>query len=233
MTTLSPSVLIASDDDTTRVFLADNLRADGYLPVPVSDCAAAVDRLADPVDLLIADTGVDPLELVDAIRTSVAPTTDPQLPIIVLVADVGELYRTRLLERGADDVVTAPYSYPELRARLAALLRRSRARETPQVLRAGSLRLDVRTRRAWVGGVETEPLREKEYQLLRTLIAEPERVYTREELLRTVWGHGSAARTRTLDSHAARLRSRLQIGAERFVHNVWGVGYRLIDGELH
>ncbi len=75
-------------------------------------------------------------------------------------------------------------------------------------------------------------MRGKEYQLLLTLIAEPERVFTREELLRSVWGLGSYARTRTLDSHAARLRARLQIGGERFVHNVWGVGYQLSTGRI-
>jgi DNA-binding response OmpR family regulator len=69
-----------------------------------------------------------------------------------------------------------------------------------------------------------------EYRLLCQLVGEPGRVFTREELLRSVWGLGSYARTRTLDSHAARLRARLQIGGERFVRNVWGVGYCLIDG---
>lgn len=232
MTTTSPRVLIASPNHSARVFLADNLEADGYLADGVPDIAAAWERLAEPLDVLIADTGVNTLDLVDAIRTGAPAAVDTQLPIIALVADASDIHRTRLLERGADDVVTTPYSYPELRARLGALLRRSTARQSPHVLRAGSLRLDVRARRAWVGGVETEPLREKEYQLLRTLIAEPERVYTREELLRTIWGHGPAARTRTLDSHAARLRSRLRIGAEQYVHNVWGVGYRLHNGDV-
>jgi DNA-binding response OmpR family regulator len=80
------------------------------------------------------------------------------------------------------------------------------------------------------GGWRPVELSAVEYRLLCRLAGEPTRVFTREKLLRSVWGLGTYARTRTLDSHAARLRARLQIGTERFVHNVWGVGYSLIDG---
>jgi hypothetical protein len=129
--------------------------------------------------VLIVDVNGDTLGVIDAIRDKDRPDIDPDLPILVLTSHTDELHRTRLLERGADDVLSKPYSYPELRARLGALLRRADARRTPCVLRAGSLRLDVRSRRAWVGEVELEPLRGKEYQLLLTLIAEPERVLTK------------------------------------------------------
>jgi DNA-binding response OmpR family regulator len=230
MTAVAPNVLIAENDDVCRLFLADNLKADGYKPVCAVDTAAALDLLSAIPDALIVDVNGDTLGVIDAIRQETHPAADPHLPILVLTSHTGELHRTRLLERGADDVLCKPYAYPELRARLGALLRRADARRTPHVLRAGSLRLDVRSRRAWVGEVEIEPLRGKEYQLLLALIAEPERVFTRAELLSSVWGLGSYAQTRTLDSHAARLRARLQIGGDRFVRNVWGVGYRLIDG---
>lgn len=139
------------------------------------------------------------------------------------------LARTRLLERGADDVIAKPYSYPELRARLAALLRRSQVRRAPHVLRAGSPRLDTRSRRANVAGIQVEELSGQEYQLLLTLLADPIRVFTRQELLCDIWGHGPATRTRTLDSHAARLRKRLAGSHEKFVHCVWGIGYRLAE----
>jgi len=230
MTAVAPNVLIAENDEVCRLFLAHNLEADGYRPVRAADTTEALELLSATVHALIVDVNGDTLGVIDAIREQTRPGIDPHLPILVLTSQTGELHRTRLLERGADDVVCKPYSYPELRARLGALLRRADARRTPQVLRAGSLRLDVRSRRAWVGEVEIEPLRGKEYQLLLALIAEPERVFTREELLHSVWGLGSYARTRTLDSHAARLRARLQINGERFVRNVWGVGYCLIDG---
>ncbi len=230
MTAVAPNVLIAENDDASRLFLHDNLEADGYGPVCAAVTAAALGLLSATLDALIVDVNGDTFGVIDAIRHQVRLDIDPDLPILVLTSHTGELHRTRLRERGADDVLCKPYSYPELRARLGALLRRANARRTPHVLKAGSLRLKVQSRRAWVGGVAIEPLRGNEYQLLLALIAEPERVFTREELLRSVWGLGSYAQTRTLDSHAARLRARLQIGGDRFVRNVWGVGYRLIDG---
>jgi DNA-binding response OmpR family regulator len=231
MTAASASVLIAEHHDVTREFLAENLQADGYQPICVGDSATALELLASSHDAIIVDVNGDTLWLVNAIRDEYRPGVDPHLPIMVLTSDSGELHRTRLLDRGADDVLAKPFSYPELRARLRALLRRAHARRAPRLLRAGSLRVDVGTRRVWVGEVEIGALRGKEYELLLALIGEPERVFTREELLRSVWGFRSPARTRTLDSHAARLRARLQVGGSRFVHCVWGVGYRLVDGQ--
>ena len=189
MTTVAPNVLIAENDDVCRLFLADNLEADGYRPICAADTAAALDLLSATPDALIVDVNCDTLGVIDAIREEVHAHIDPHLPILVLTSHTSELHRTRLLERGAGDVLCKPYSYPELRARLGALLRRADARHTPHVLRAGSLRLDVRSRRTWVGEVEIEPLRGKEYQLLLTLIAEPERVFTREEKTAGIGGH--------------------------------------------
>ena len=216
-----PRVLIAEQDPTARTFLAEDLAADHYQPLCAADSTTAIELLDGPLDALLVDVNGDTLGVVDAIRGETRRGVDPQLPILVLSSHADELHRTRLLERGADDVLSKPYSYPELRARLGALLRRAQARRTPRMLRAGTLRLDVGSRRAWVGEREVEPLRGKEYQLLLALIAEPERVFTRQELLRSVWGFAADAHTRTLDSHAARLRTRLQIGEQRFVRNVW------------
>jgi DNA-binding response OmpR family regulator len=79
---------------------------------------------------------------------------------------------------------------------------------------------------------ERVALSKKEFALLRALATEPTRVFTRDELLRVVWGYQSLGATRTLDSHACRLRKKLSVGAHTFVVNVWGVGYRLIDGSI-
>jgi DNA-binding response OmpR family regulator len=225
----SPTVLIAEPDDVTRQFLADNLRADGYESVPASETSAVLELFGETFDALIVDVDGETLPMIDAIRSQARPGLDPQLPILVLTSADDELHRTRLLERGADDVLTKPYFYPELRARLGAMLRRAHARQKPDVMRAGSLRVDVRSRRTWVGEREIETLRGKEYDLLLALIAEPDRVFTRQELMRSVWGYECHTRSRTLDSHAARLRGRLQVSGQRFVRNVWGVGYRLLD----
>jgi DNA-binding response OmpR family regulator len=220
--------MIATGDDTVRAFLAENLQADGYQPVAVTGLKHARSRLVDQIDVLIVDLESDTLPLIDRVRAG-QPGVDSALAIVALTESVEEVHRIRLLDRGADDVLMVPFSYPELRARLAAVLRRTSVNPAGGVLRAGLLRLDVRSRRVWVGDAEIAGLPAKEYELLRTLIAEPDRVFTRSELLEGVWGLGGWSRSRTLDSHAARLRGRLNVAGECFVRNVWGVGYRLTD----
>ena len=149
--------------------------------------------------------------------------------MIALGRDADRLQRIRLLDRGSDDVVKKPFAYPELRAPIAAVLRRSRLPRNGRVLRAGPLQIDTVGRDVRIGERRLN-LPAKEYELLVALASEPHRVFTREELLRSVWGFRSMGRTRTLDSHASRLRRKLCDGrAEKLVVNVWGVGYRLCD----
>jgi DNA-binding response OmpR family regulator len=110
------------------------------------------------------------------------------------------------------------------------LLRRSELRREARILRAGPIVIDVRSRDVRVFDRAVE-LSAKEYDLLVTLAGEPTRVFTREELLRGVWGLQTFGRTRTLDSHASRLRRKLcGDGHDKLVINVWGIGYRLVDG---
>jgi DNA-binding response OmpR family regulator len=154
-------VLVAECDGRALTFVAENLRADGYDVAAAADTDQALGQLASAIDTVIVDVNGDTLGLVDAIREQRRAVVDPLVPILVLTSRACEHHRVRLLEPGADDVLLKPYSYPELRARLAALLRRSQARTVPQVLPAGMLRLDVRARRVWVGDVEIEPLRAK------------------------------------------------------------------------
>ena len=115
-----------------------------------------------------------------------------------------------------------------MRLRVRAVLRRTQRRQALGALRVGTLELDPVTREVHVGGVLVE-LAQKEFALLRALATEPTRVFTKEELLRDVWGFRAMGTTRTLDSHACRLRQKLAVHGERFVLNVWGVGYRLVD----
>jgi DNA-binding response OmpR family regulator len=146
---------------------------------------------------------------------------------VVLTGRCDELHRVRCLQRGADDVISKPFSYPELRERVAAVLRRCGRPRRGSVLRAGPGTIDLAARTVDVDG---QPVRlsRLEFDLLRTLASEPGRVFTREEFLRDVWGFPSATRTRTLDSHMVRLRARLRTaGADRMIVSVWGVGYRL------
>jgi DNA-binding response OmpR family regulator len=231
------TILLIEDHRATRTFLADNLAADGY-EVLESECAEEAHRAMETQypDLAIVDLGLpdrDGLELLARVRDTdrVAGTLDPDLPLLVVSGRSGELDRLRGFERGCDDFVVKPFSYPELHARIAALLRRSRRRPRSGRLRVGPLDVDVVARHVWLHG-ERVALSKKEFALLRALAAEPTRVFTREELLRGVWGFRSLGTTRTLDSHASRLRKKLNAGGDGFVVNVWGVGYRLVDGAI-
>jgi DNA-binding response OmpR family regulator len=232
-----PTVLIVEDHRATRTFLADNLAADGYEPVE-ADTARDGLRLmvAKSPDLAIIDLGLpdrDGLDLLRELRGSDESESrlDPRLPVILLTGRAGELDRVRGFERGCDDYLVKPFSYPELRGRIAAVLRRARRPAISGRLRIGALEIDPLGRNVELKG-EPIHLSKKEFALLRALAEEPTRVFTREELLRGVWGFRSLGSTRTLDSHAARLRKKLGGAAGGFVVNVWGVGYRLIDGGI-
>jgi len=224
------SVMVAEEDRGARVFLADNLACDGYHVWTADSREQALTILAvENLDVVVADVNGNTLGLIDAVRAGagLAGRLDPDTPMIVLSARADELHRIRVLDRGADDVLAKPFSYPELRARIAAVLRRADQRRAPRLLRVGELTIDIvaRTVRA---GEHTIELSAKEYELLRTLAREPSRVFTRAELLRAVWGRGYGA-SRTLDSHAYRLRRKLaEASSDSLVQNVWGIGYRLM-----
>jgi DNA-binding response OmpR family regulator len=230
-----PTILIVEDDRHTRTFLADNLAADGFEPIGAANAREAV-RLMETrypdlaiVDLTLPDR--DGLELLQQVRESdgVATRIDPMLPLLVLSGRVGELHRLRTFERGADDVLGKPFSYAELRARLTALLRRSERSVRHGRLRVGNIEIDPSARTVLLNGRRLS-LSQKEFALLRTLATDPTRVFSKEELLRSLWGFRANNSTRTLDSHACRLRQKLARDGDRYLVNVWGVGYRLVDG---
>ena len=197
------TILIAEEHDHTRGFLADNLTADGYRTLVASDRAKALALLSvERPALIVVDINGRTLELLDAVHSGegIAGHVDPEIPLIVLTRNPSRLHRIRLLERGGDDVVQKPFSYPELRARIGAVLRRAERRRDARILRAGPVTIDVRSREVRIGERRVE-LPAKEYGLLLALAGDPTRVFTREELLRAVWGYQTFGRTRTLDSH--------------------------------
>jgi DNA-binding response OmpR family regulator len=238
MTTDDPAtILVVEDDDATRTFLADNLTADGY-DLLVADSAAAGLSLIERKfpDLAVVDVGLPDasgLELLRRVRSAdgVASRINPDMPLMLISGRDTELDRVRGFDRGADDYVCKPFSYPELRGRVAAVLRRADQRPSHGRLRAGPLEVDPPSREVRLHG-ERVALSQKEFALLRTLVSDPTKVFTKEELLRTIWGYRSLGSTRTLDSHACRLRHKLGAHGDRYVVNVWGVGYRLVDAPL-
>ncbi len=148
--------------------------------------------------------------------------------VILLAHSLDPVERVRALDRGADDVLGRPFAYEELLARIRALLRRSTT-SSAEVLIAGELMVERRTRRVSVRETMVV-LSAKEFELLARLASEPYRVFTKEELLREVWGYRSLGRTRTLESHASRLRKKLRLAEDdHFIVNIWGVGYRLLE----
>jgi DNA-binding response OmpR family regulator len=224
------TVVVCEDDDPTRELLCDHLTADRYraLPAPSASDALRLCGYNHP-DLMLLDLGLPDASGIDVlreIRTS-GERFDPELPVLVLSGRTSEADRLRGFEAGADDYLQKPVHYPELLARVTAILRRRIGRRRGPI-RIGDLMVDPLTRRVEVSGRGVR-LANKEFALLRALAAEPHRVFTKDELLRDVWGFQAKGRTRTLDSHASRLRRKLDPDGARYVCNCWGVGYRLLD----
>jgi DNA-binding response OmpR family regulator len=185
----SYQILLVEDHEPTRTFLVDQLTSDGYEILLAQSRRHALHLLASHhPQLVLADINGETLGLLDAVRGGVglAGEIDPNTPLIVLTARTSELDRVRVFDGGGDDVVAKPFSYPELRGRIRALLRRAYAPYPTPVTRIGALSIDHRAREASVAG-RTVKLAAKEFELLRCLASEPTRVFTKQELLRDVW----------------------------------------------
>ena len=234
----TPTLLLVEDDPVLSTFLADNLTADGF-------------------ELVLADCVRDGLRELEFRRPDLA-IVDLGLPDgsgLELLARVRDGRRRRLAARpaaAADRAVRAGRASSTACAGSSAGLTTSSPSRSPTAscgcgsppccgarassaghgrLRVGELELDPAAREVRLRGRRID-LSQKEFALLRALAAEPTRVLTKEELLRDVWGFRSLGTTRTLDSHACRLRHKLGADGDRFVVNVWGVGYRLVDGPV-
>lgn len=232
--TAATALLVAEPEPDSRGYLEHHLAGDGFQVVGAARGGEAIELVerARP-DLVVLGNPLpdgSPLDVCRRLRDGEPGRSwNRDVPVIVLGPDGADaLDRVRAFERGCDDYLSRPFVYEELLARIRAVLRRTR-RESADRLTAGDVVVDRVARLVTVCGQRVD-LSGKEYDLLVTLAPEPLRVFTKDELLRDVWGFLASARTRTLDSHASRLRRKLsKNGAGPFVTNVWGVGYRLLD----
>ena len=219
------AVLVAEPEPETREYLGRHLRDDGFDVLGAAQRSEALElaERARPDVVLLAE-----LDLCLRLRRGEPGRTwDRNVPVILIAPTSDPVERVRALDRGADDVLGRPFAYEELLARIRALLRRTAG--GGDLIVAGDIRIDRPTRRVTVRDVSVG-LSAKEFELVVKLASEPYRVFTKEELLRQVWGFQALGRTRTLESHASRVRKKLCVGPEdRFVVNVWGVGYRLLE----
>lgn len=191
--------------------------------------------LSKRYDLIILDVmlpGIDGLEICRQLRS--LPT---YTPILMLTAKSSEIDRVLGLEVGADDYVTKPFSVRELLARVKALFRRSEAfrdktQDLQKTIRAKGLFIDVEKRKVTVRG-SLRDLTAKEFDLLLQFASHPGRVYTRSQLLDSVWGYGHDGYEHTVNSHINRLRAKIEKDSAKpdFILTVWGVGYKFCEIE--
>jgi DNA-binding response OmpR family regulator len=219
---MSSALLLAEPEESTRSFLERHLAQDGFEVVGAED-GEALDLLERVCPDLVLIGDPQGLELCGRLRER-----NRDVPVILLGAQQSDpVDRVRAFDRGCDDYLDRPFHYDELVARIRAVLRRVAPPESER-MSAGEIEIDRPTRRVTVAGRRVI-LPSKEYELLLKLASDPHRVFTKDELLRDVWGFQSRGRTRTLDSHASRLRRKLNEGPDpEFVQNVWGVGYQLV-----
>jgi DNA-binding response OmpR family regulator len=229
----SPTILLVDDEDAVQKLLTYPLEREGYRVVAARDGEEALDRFAvENPDLVVLDImlpRVDGLEVCKRLR---AKST---VPIIMLTARDDELDKVVGLELGADDYITKPFSIREFRSRVRALLRRAKlpayqGEEGEEVLASDGLRIDVGRRTVELAGAPVQ-LTYVEFELLRTMAAQPGRVFSRKMLLEELWGGSDYREPRTIDVHVRHLREKLERDPREpdFIQTVRGVGYRFRD----
>jgi two-component system phosphate regulon response regulator PhoB len=225
---VTPSILVVEDEPAIRELLRVNLVAAGYEVREAADAESAQREIRDALPhLVLLDwmlPGKSGLALAKELR---GDARTRELPIIMITARTDEADKVAGLEAWVDDYVTKPFSPRELKARIKVVLRRRAPEAAQDPLVAGALRLDPATHRVTAGG-NPVPLGPTEFRLLRFLLARPERVHTRAQLLDQVWGDDVYIEERTVDVHIRRLRVALEpFGQDAMVETVRGSGYRL------
>src|SRR4051812_18294797 len=225
------TILLVDDEESIQKLLAYPLERDGYRVVQARDGEEALRRFDErPVDLVVLDLmlpKLDGLEVCKRLRA------ESSVPIIMLTARDDELDKVVGLELGADDYITKPFSIREFRSRVRAAPRRAGAARQDRpadVIEVDGLVIDAARRVVDRAGTPVQ-LTYVEFELVRTLAANPGRVYTREMLLDSVWGDHAYREPRTIDVHIRHLREKLEQDPRepRYILTVRGVGYRFRD----
>lgn len=223
-------ILVVEDEGSIREMLKFALERVDFRVTLAANAADARMRIADErPDLVLMDwmmPGVSGIELSRELKSN--PTTR-DIPVIMVTARAEEEDKVRGLNIGCDDYVSKPFSFPELIARIQAVLRRSMPGGEEEKLEVGGLEVDAASQRVSAKG---EPVRlgPTEYRLLHFFVSHPERVYTREQVLDRVWGQNVYVEERTVDVHIRRLRKALEpYGYADMIQTVRGTGYRFSE----
>lgn len=223
----SPSILVVEDEAAIRDMVTLALKRERFDVMEAADTEVAMQRIADRCpDLILLDwmlPGQSGLGLARRLRRD---DYTREIPIIMLTARVDEEDKVQGLEAGADDYITKPFSPRELVARIKALLRRSRPQAADAAVQVEALTLDPAGYRVTVSDKDVS-VGPTEFKLLHFFMTHPDRVYSRGQLLDSVWGRNSFVEERTVDVHILRLRKALNVhGYERLIQTVRGAGYR-------
>jgi DNA-binding response OmpR family regulator len=221
-------ILIVEDEPGIALALEDDLRLEGHEVEVTGDGTVAIARArASRFDMILLDimlAGKDGFDVLRELRRSKVTT-----PIVMLTARTQEAEKVLAFEAGADDYVTKPFSPRELRARIAAVLRRARGEDpVGAVLRVGDAEVDFERAEIRRAGV-VAPLTALEFKLLQVFAGTKGRILTRDQLIAGAWGPGTFVSDRVVDNHIGSLRRKLEPDAEapRHLLNVRGLGYRL------
>ena len=223
-------VLVVEDNAELAAGIRYNLELEGYDVRVAEDGRAAVDEVrAFAPDLVILDLTLPDVDGFQVLRT--LRDQGVRVPVLVLTARGEEADKVRAFRLDADQYVTKPFGLLELLERVKGLLRRAGGRAAPASAAAtiafGDVEVDPGARKVRKGGREVG-LTPRAFDLLMALVAARDRVVTRHDLLRDVWGHRGRVLTRTVDSHVSELRHKLEDDPEapRHIHTVWKIGYR-------
>ncbi len=225
---MAQRILIVEDEPAIRDMLRYSLEQENYLVDEAGDTEQARLQIAEArPDLLLLDWMLPRQSGLEFTRNLARNKSLRDIPILFLTARDNEDDLIAGLNAGADDYLTKPVSIRELLARIQALLRRSQGFHEGEKLHQGSLTLDTANHRLFIAD-QAVAIGGTEFRLLAFFMSNPERVYSRNQLLDRIWGHGIYVEERTVDVHILRLRKILKsYGADRLIQTVRGAGYRL------